>query len=45
MTSSYNLVVESLGCDDQLDLVKGEIIVKGHSQVSGTGWIMGQFLK
>ena len=37
MTSSYTLVVESLGHDDHLDLgTKGEIIVKVDSQVSGT---------
>lgn len=46
MTPSYNLVVESLGHDDQLDLgSKGKIIVKVDSRVSGTGWITVQFLR
>lgn len=39
MTSSSNLVVESLGRGDHLDLgTKGETIVKVDSQVSGTRW-------
>lgn len=43
MTSSYNLVVESSGHDDHLDLgAKGETIVKGDSQVSGTRWRTAQ---